>query len=106
MASKAGPKGPVLPPPSLALRNLQLALISIPFALIGVFGPEYDRHRVLTHGLFDGFNKLGYFVVLNQALGGLLIASVVKEADSVSKGFATSIAILREHVSNEEWYLG
>jgi UDP-sugar transporter A1/2/3 len=101
LASKARLPGPALPPPSLALRNLQLALISIPFALIGVFGPEYDRHRVLSRGLLDGFSRLGYFVVLNQALGGLLIASVVKEADSVSKGFATSIAILRESMSSD-----
>jgi hypothetical protein len=36
---------------------------------------------------------------LDQAIGGLLIAAVVKEADSVSKGFATSLAVLGEQLS-------
>jgi len=51
---------------------------------------------VFSNGLFDQFDALAWFVVLNQALGGLLIAAVVKEADSVSKGFATSLAVLRK----------
>lgn len=84
----------VLPPPSLPMRNLQLALVSLPFNIIGILASSYDRHRVFDHGLFDRFDSLAWFVVLNQALGGLLIAAVVKEADSVSKGFATSLAVL------------
>ena len=80
------------------MRNLQLALVSLPFDLLGIFLPQYDRGRVLQQGLLDGFTPLACFVVLNQALGGLLIAAVVKEADSVSKGFATSLAVIREYV--------
>lgn len=76
------------------MRNLQLALVSLPFSIIGIFASSYDRQRVFTNGLFDKFDLLAWFVVLNQALGGLLIAAVVKEADSVSKGFATSLAVL------------
>jgi len=33
-------------------------------------------------------------VVLNQALGGLVVAVVVKYADSILKGFAMSISII------------
>ena len=76
------------------MRNLQLALVSLPFSVLGIMASGYDRHRVLEHGLFHHFDALAWFVVLNQALGGLLIAAVVKEADSVSKGFATSLAVL------------
>ncbi|KAK9899019.1 nucleotide-sugar transporter [Cystobasidium minutum MCA 4210] len=84
----------VLPPPSLPMRNLQLALVSLPFNIIGILASSYDRHRVSEQGLFHQFDALAWFVVLNQALGGLLIAAVIKEADSVSKGFATSLAVL------------
>lgn len=76
------------------MRNLQLALVSLPFNIIGILASSYDRHRVSEQGLFHQFDALAWFVVLNQALGGLLIAAVVKEADSVSKGFATSLAVL------------
>ena len=80
--------------PSLALRNLQLAIASIPFSLLAIVLPQYDRLRVLHDGLFHGYTPLACFVLVNQAVGGLLIASVVKEADSVAKGFATSLAVI------------
>lgn len=76
------------------MQNLQLALVSIPFDLLAIFLPAHDRARVLKLGFFHGYSLLSYFVVLNQAVGGLLIAQVVKEADSVSKGFATSLAVI------------
>lgn len=85
-----------LAPPSLAMRNFQLALVSIPFAAIGILVSAYDRSCVLHHGFFHRWTPLTWFVILNQAFGGLLIAAVVKEADSVSKGFATSAALLRK----------
>lgn len=81
------------------MRNLQLALVSMPFSILGILASSYDRQRVSSNGLFDQFDSLAWFVVLNQALGGLLIAAVVKEADSVSKGFATSLAVLCEFKS-------
>ena len=37
---------------------------------------------------------MAFAVVLNQAFGGLLIAVVIKYADNIVKGFATSIAII------------
>lgn len=35
-----------------------------------------------------------WVVVVNQAFGGLLVAIVIKYADNIIKGFATSIAIV------------
>jgi UDP-sugar transporter A1/2/3 len=78
------------------MQNFQLALVSIPFSLLGMCLSQYDRERILSEGLLHGYDVLTVLVVLNQAIGGLLIARVVKEADSVSKGFATSFAVICE----------
>lgn len=86
------------PPPTLAMRNLQLAVVSLPFSLVGMLFPDYDRHRILSRGVLDRFDWLAWTVVVNQAVGGLLIAAVVKHADSVAKGFATSIAVICEQL--------
>jgi len=78
----------------LAMRNFQLALASLPFSLLAILLSPHDRSQVIEQGFLHNYTFLTYFVVLNQAIGGLLIAAVVKEADSVSKGFATSAAVL------------
>ena len=80
------------------MQNFQLAVISLPFALMGILLSSHDRSRISRLGFFHGYTPLTQFVVLYQAVGGLLIAAVVKAADSVAKGFATSIAIIRESV--------
>ena len=65
---------------------------------MGILLSSHDRSRISRLGFFHGYTPLTQFVVLYQAVGGLLIAAVVKAADSVAKGFATSIAIIRESV--------
>lgn len=65
--------------PSLWARNLQLSVPSLAFSLAGVFlSPEWSRVR--KHGPLQGFTPLVWSVVLNQALGGLLVAMVVRES--------------------------
>ena len=44
--------------------------------------------------MFYGFDGFVIYLVLLQAGGGLLVAVVVKHADNILKGFATSLAIL------------
>ena len=110
---------------SVWLRNVQLAVLAIPIsmAVIAVrrlFDPNYsflmfflqinDRERVMNGGFMQGFDWIVWCVVLLQALGGLVVAVVVKYADNILKGacaylryssiqiffsaFATSIAII------------
>ena len=45
-------------------------------------------------GFWHGYNSVVWAVVLLQAGGGLLVAMVVKYADNILKGFATSLAIV------------
>ncbi|XP_045763727.1 UDP-N-acetylglucosamine transporter isoform X1 [Maniola jurtina] len=74
---------------SVWMRNVQLSLASIPFGII----THVINNGTLTDVLkgFDGF--VWYLVVL-QAAGGLIVAVVVKYADNILKGFATSVAII------------
>ncbi|BGP25457.1 UDP-galactose transporter [Rhodotorula toruloides] len=107
-ATPGSPKSPSLQlrknSPSLWARNLQLSVPSLLFSFSGVLLSSPIRYAFEKRGvegavwalggLWTGFTPLVWCVVLNQALGGLLVAMVVREADSVAKGFATSLAIV------------
>ncbi|KAI9225310.1 MAG: nucleotide-sugar transporter-domain-containing protein [Piptocephalis tieghemiana] len=79
-------------PPSLWVRNGQLGISATFFSLLLMI--LTDGPMIRDHGLLQGFGPLPWIVVLNQALGGLLVAAVVKYADNILKGFATSLSIL------------
>lgn len=74
------------------MRNVQLSLLGIPFALCTVF--IGDGAKVREKGFFFAYNGVVWFIVFMYALGGLLVAVVVKYADNILKGFATSLAII------------
>lgn len=74
------------------MRNVQLSLCSIPFGLISCF--VYDGQIISQQGFFFGYDKFVNYLVVLQACGGLIVAVVVKYADNILKGFATSLAIV------------
>lgn len=77
---------------SLWMRNLWLAFYGIIFGVLCVF--TNDFHAVREAGFFQGYTKVTWFVIILQAFGGLLVAAVVKYADNILKGFATSVSIV------------
>ncbi|KAK2822144.1 hypothetical protein Q5P01_022209 [Channa striata] len=77
---------------SVWLRNIQLGLFSFVFGAIGMI--VYDGRRVNQSGMFQGYNTITCLVVVLQALGGLVVAVVIKYADNILKGFATSLSII------------
>lgn len=77
---------------SVWMRNVQLSLCSIPFAMITC--AVNDQGNLLEKGYFYGYDWFVWYLVILQALGGLLVAMVVKYADNILKGFATSLAII------------
>lgn len=77
---------------SLWIRNVQLSALTIPFGLIGILFT--DLGPISEKGFFYGYNFLVWTVIILQALGGLICAVVVKYADNILKGFATSLAIV------------
>jgi len=79
-------------PISLWMRNLQLAFFSIIFGIFGVLLNDFTR--IQENGFFQGYNKLVFSAIFCQSINGLLIGAVVKYADNILKGFATSVSII------------
>lgn len=77
---------------SVWMRNVQLSLLSLPFGLITCFGNDFKSIR--QNGFFIGYDLFVIYLVVLQAGGGLIVAMVVKYADNILKGFATSLAII------------
>ncbi|KAJ0179297.1 hypothetical protein K1T71_005009 [Dendrolimus kikuchii] len=74
---------------SVWMRNVQLSLLSLPFG-----AATYLINDGTSKNLLRGFDAFVWYLVLLQAAGGLIVAVVVKYADNILKGFATSVAIV------------
>lgn len=79
-------------PVSLWIRNIQLALISVVISGVTVYTKDWEKATTL--GFFTGYTRFVFLVILLQGGGGLVVAVVVKYADNILKGFATSIATI------------
>lgn len=86
---------------SVWIRNIQLGFFGSIFGLMGVY--VYDGELVSQNGFFQGYNRLTWAVVALQALGGLVIAAVIKYADNILKGFATSLSIILSTLISYFW---
>uniref|UniRef100_A0A8C6WGY2 Solute carrier family 35 member A3a n=1 Tax=Neogobius melanostomus TaxID=47308 RepID=A0A8C6WGY2_9GOBI len=86
---------------SVWIRNIQLGMFGLIFGLFGMLA--YDGNRVRESGMFQGYNTLTWTVVALQALGGLVIAAVIKYADNILKGFATSLSIILSTLISYFW---
>jgi solute carrier family 35 (UDP-sugar transporter), member A1/2/3 len=78
---------------SLWIRNVQMGIPSILIAYITVYIKDGAAIRT-NGGMLQGYNRLVWIVVIVQAVGGLIVATVVKYADNVLKVFATSFSIV------------
>lgn len=77
---------------SVWMRNVQLALLSVPLGLVTAL--VKDGGKISDSGFLHGYDNFVWFTVAQNALGGLLVAVVVKYADNILKGFACSLAII------------
>ncbi|XP_059146428.1 UDP-N-acetylglucosamine transporter-like isoform X2 [Physella acuta] len=73
-------------------KNVQLAFISTVFSFFYVY--INDGKAVMLSGFFQGYDSITWIVIVQQAVLGLVISLVMKFADNILKGFASSIAIL------------
>jgi UDP-sugar transporter A1/2/3 len=76
----------------LWIRNVQLSLFSlIPATLPVIYDLSRSEHRL---DLFHNFGGWAWSTVFIQVFGGLIAALVIKYADNILKGFATSLSIV------------
>mmetsp|Transcript_9473 Transcript_9473/g.42913 ORF Transcript_9473/g.42913 Transcript_9473/m.42913 type:complete len:215 (-) Transcript_9473:2090-2734(-) len=71
--------------------NIQLSCYSLPCACMACFLQDY--YAIRANGFFHGYNLLIAAIVLLQALGGLIVAAVMRHASTLLKCFAVSISI-------------
>lgn len=77
---------------SVYMRNAQLAGYSMFFALVPII--TKDSKEILEKGFFSGYDSVVWLVVIFQATQGLLVSLVMKYADTIMKGFCTSVSIV------------
>jgi len=82
-------------PPSLWMRNVQLAFFSV---IIGIAQLIHQYHSLDVNEepkpFCFGFTPWVWVLVMLQAGGGLLVAAIIKYADNVLKGLATGVAVV------------
>ena len=76
---------------SIWYRNAQLACFSVPVA----FGTLYwrDGEQVISNGALVGYDDVVVFIIVLQAVGGLIVAAVMRYASNLMKCFAVSLSI-------------
>ncbi|GFO13341.1 UDP-n-acetylglucosamine transporter [Plakobranchus ocellatus] len=77
---------------SLWVKNTRLSMSSVFVGLFYLFSVEGSS--VWERGFLYGYQAITWLVILQQASLGLLTALVMKYADNIIKGFASSIAIV------------
>ncbi|CAH7687786.1 nucleotide-sugar transporter-domain-containing protein [Phakopsora pachyrhizi] len=75
----------------LWVRNIQLSLFSL---LPALFTSLVTSSSTDGEHLFSNFGFWAWATVLTQVVGGLVTALVIKFADNILKGFATSLSII------------
>lgn len=76
----------------LAYTQVQLSLMSL--LTIGLYAILMDWNEIMSVGLFYNFTGGALVSVAFSAMGGLLVAAVLKYADSVLKGYATAMSVV------------
>lgn len=83
---------------SLWVRNVQLGFIGMIIGMVTM--AIKDGGTVREKGFFMGYDWVVWCVVALNSIGGLMVAVVVKYADNILKGFATSAAIVLSSIAS------
>mmetsp|Transcript_18109 Transcript_18109/g.43554 ORF Transcript_18109/g.43554 Transcript_18109/m.43554 type:complete len:455 (-) Transcript_18109:266-1630(-) len=83
---------PLRPPPSVWAKNVQLSAFGFLIALTGAFAK--DHVAILSDGFFQGYTPFVLLTITFQAMGGLIVAAIIKYADNILKSFASGASIV------------
>ena len=75
-----------------SIRNIQLSICTL-LCAAAVCAVE-NGSAIRAEGFFHGFTVVTILIILLNALGGMLIGVVLRYADNIRKGFATSLSIV------------
>eukprot|EP01087_Luapelamoeba_hula_P007891 TRINITY_DN1940_c0_g1_i1.p1 TRINITY_DN1940_c0_g1~~TRINITY_DN1940_c0_g1_i1.p1 ORF type:complete len:339 (-),score=37.96 TRINITY_DN1940_c0_g1_i1:7-1023(-) len=81
---------------SVWVRNIQLGSFGALLSLLTAFAKDGDA--IQENGFFQNYDYWTWTVITDVAVGGLVVAVVVKYADNISKGFATSLSVVMSTV--------
>lgn len=79
-------------PTSIWVRNVQMGSIGAVLAILAAY--IKDGAAIASAGFFQGWSPLVASVACQVGVGGLIVALVVRFADNILKGFATSLSII------------
>lgn len=77
---------------SIWMRNIQLAFFGGLLSLVGCF--VQDGEKIQEKGFMQGYSLLVWAVIFLQAVGGLVVAAVLKYADNILKCFGNALSIV------------
>ena len=83
---------------SIWIRNIQLSVGCLAIATVGTL--MWDGPAIVQKGFFQGYSIITVCTICIQAAGGLIVAMVIKYADNILKGFATSLSIILSTVAS------
>lgn len=83
---------------SLWITNIQLCSLSMFISILMCIG--FDSAIIQEKGVFYGWEYIIIILVINQALGGLLVAAALYFADSVAKAYAGSVTLVLISILN------
>lgn len=81
---------------SFWVSNMQLYTVGVFLGLIGVI--YQDGVEIANMGFFHGYDFIVCLVVLFASAGGIIVSVILKYASCITKGFATSCAIVLSSV--------
>ena len=82
--------------------NIHLYLSGSILALVGTFVKE--RKAISENGFFFGYDFVIWIMILIATLDGLCISMILKYAGTITKGFATSFAIVLSSIVSVYWF--
>jgi len=77
---------------SIWLRNIQLAVFGSVLGFVGALWQ--DSAKISEGGFLQGYSLLVWMVIFLQAVGGLVVAAVLKYADNLLKCFGNALSIV------------
>lgn len=80
------------PTRNINVQNFWLYVFGMIFNAIAIVVQDFDA--VVNKGFFHGYSLITVLMILNHALSGIAVSTVMKYADNIVKVYSTSVAML------------